>query len=253
MKLTDLGLARLPRAVNEEATAVLTGVKGTGTLTPENAVLIGTADYMSPEQALDFHRADIRADIYSLGCTLCYLLTGQPPFAGGMLAQKLLRHQQAEPPAVERMRPDVPSSLGAVIRRTLAKRPEDRFQVPLDVARALEPFARLDNAVAGDAAAVLFAIPIAGADKKPSWPRPSRRALIRGGLGAGGVLGSLGLWLWLRGGRPIDRPQHEETVAKVPAHERFAWQPPELVAVLGSHALATGGRCIRWPSVPTAK
>ena len=162
VKLTDLGLARLPRAVNEEATAVLTGVKGTGTLTPENAVLIGTADYMSPEQALDFHGADIRADIYSLGCTLCYLLTGQPPFAGGMLAQKLLRHQQAAPPPVERMRADVPSSLGPVIRRMLAKRPEDRYQVPADVVRALQPFARLNNSADVHVATVLITAPAAG-------------------------------------------------------------------------------------------
>src|SRR5262249_1391267 len=73
IKVADLGLARLPRAVNEEATAVLTGgVRTTGTLTPENAVMIGTPDYLAPEQALDFHKADIRADIYSLGCTFYY-------------------------------------------------------------------------------------------------------------------------------------------------------------------------------------
>src|SRR5262249_27441041 len=74
VKVADLGLARLPRAVNHEATAVLTG-NGTGTLTPQNAVLIGTVDYLAPEQALEFHQADIRADIYSLGCTFYYLLT----------------------------------------------------------------------------------------------------------------------------------------------------------------------------------
>ena len=98
IKLTDLGLARLPRASDGELTAAFPGMMTTGTLTPENAVLNGTADFLAPEQALDFHTADIRADIYSLGCTLHFLLTGQPPFPGGSLAQKVAKHLQAEPP-----------------------------------------------------------------------------------------------------------------------------------------------------------
>src|SRR5262249_55404054 len=80
IKLAELGLARLPRSTNDEVTAALSGMKGSGTLTPQNAVLMGTADYLAPEQAVDFHSADIRADIYSLGCTLYYLLTARPPF-----------------------------------------------------------------------------------------------------------------------------------------------------------------------------
>ena len=174
VKVTDLGLARLVQSVNEEATAILTGVNGTGTLTPENAALIGTADYMSPEQALDFHQADIRADIYSLGCTFCYLLTGQPPFPGGMLTQKLLRHQQAEPPAVERMRADVPPALAGVLRRMLAKRPEDRYQVPAEVAQALQPFASRNSSIGPDSPTVFFTTPASG--KITHIPRPSRRA-----------------------------------------------------------------------------
>ena len=70
IKVADLGLARLPRAANEEATAALTGGQQGGSLTPVGAVMMGTLDYLAPEQALDFHKADIRADIYSLGCTL---------------------------------------------------------------------------------------------------------------------------------------------------------------------------------------
>jgi eukaryotic-like serine/threonine-protein kinase len=83
IKVADLGLARLPRAANEEATAALGAAKTGGSLTPAGAVVMGTLDYLAPEQALDFHQADIRADIYSLGCTLWYLLIGAPPFAGG--------------------------------------------------------------------------------------------------------------------------------------------------------------------------
>jgi len=133
IKVADLGLARLPR-LNHLPAADHTA--GTGTLTPNNA-LIGTPDYMAPEQAIEFHSADIRADIYSLGCTFYYLLTGQPPFPGGTLAQTLLRHQQAAPPAIDKLRGDLMPGLGAVLARMLAKRPEDRYQTPAAVATAL--------------------------------------------------------------------------------------------------------------------
>jgi hypothetical protein len=134
VKLLDLGLARLAGK-----DGVASGEK-TSLLTPAGALSMGTPDYMAPEQALDFHAADIRADIYSLGCTLWYLLTGQPPFPGGTLAVKLLAHQQRELPALEQLRPNVPASLALVIRRMLAKAPDERYQTPLEVAEALAPF-----------------------------------------------------------------------------------------------------------------
>jgi serine/threonine-protein kinase len=140
VKLTDLGLARLRRPIDEECSAVLGGARPTGTLTPENAVL-GTPDYTSPEQALDFHRADIRSDIYSLGCTFYYLLTGQAPFAGGTFAQKLLKHQQSDPPDVAEFRKDVPGELALVLRKMMAKKQEERFQTPAEVAARLTSIA----------------------------------------------------------------------------------------------------------------
>jgi serine/threonine protein kinase len=146
IKVADLGLARLPRTTNTELTAALSGVKGTGTLTPENAGMMGTADYLAPEQALDFHKADIRADIYSLGCAFYYLLTGQPPFPGATLAEKLVKHQQAPPPPLEQFRKDLPSGLSLVISKMLAKRPEQRYQTPADVATALGHFCQPQGA-----------------------------------------------------------------------------------------------------------
>src|SRR5262249_48945756 len=97
-------------------------------------------DYLAPEQALDPHTADIRADIYSLGCTLYFLLTGQPPFPGGTMAQKLLWHQQAEPTPIESLCPGLPPGVAAVARRMTAKRPEGRYRAPAEVALAVAPF-----------------------------------------------------------------------------------------------------------------
>lgn len=139
VKLLDLGLARF----DFEGKAEAAGSTSRDGLTPVGAVLIGTLDYMAPEQALDFHAADIRADIYSLGCTLHFLLTGQAPFSGGTLAQRLLRHQQAEPPVIESLRRDLPPGLGALLRRMLAKQPEQRPKTPGEVAQALAPLVPL--------------------------------------------------------------------------------------------------------------
>jgi serine/threonine protein kinase len=128
VKILDLGLARLQRNADGNMTTPVT---------IDRSVTRGTPDYLAPEQALDFHEVDIRADIYSLGCTLFYLLTGQPLFPGGSLAQKILRHQQAQPPALAGLRPGLPPSLEPILGRMLAKRPEDRYQTPAEVAVAL--------------------------------------------------------------------------------------------------------------------
>jgi serine/threonine-protein kinase len=138
VKVADLGLARLPRALNEEVTAVLSGSKSTGPLTPDHAFMIGTADFLAPEQAMDFHKADIRADLYSLGCAFYFLLTGQPPFPSGTLASKIMRHLQTEPPAIEDSRADVPTKVSAIVRKLLAKQPEERYQTPADVVMVLD-------------------------------------------------------------------------------------------------------------------
>jgi serine/threonine-protein kinase len=102
--------------------------------------LIGTADYIAPEQARDASRVDIRADIYSLGCTFYYLLTGQPPFEAPTLMAKLMQHQSQEPPSVQQVRPEVPDDVSAMIRKMMAKKAEDRFQIPLLVVATLRRF-----------------------------------------------------------------------------------------------------------------
>jgi HEAT repeat protein len=129
IKILDFGLARF---VAESAP--------TAALTKPGSVM-GTPDYMAPEQALATHTADVRADIYALGCTFYHLLTGRPPFPGGSLTEKLLKHQQDQPQPVVDLRPDVPRGLAAVLRKMMAKRPEERYQTPAAVAEALTPFA----------------------------------------------------------------------------------------------------------------
>jgi serine/threonine protein kinase len=137
VKVLDLGLALIGKGPDEaEATATATSAPG---------AVMGTPDFMAPEQALGAHGADIRADIYSLGCTLYYLLTGRPPFAKGSAMEKLLLHQQAEPVAVELLRPEVPEPLAQVLRQMLAKQPSARYQTPAETAAALAPFCRADT------------------------------------------------------------------------------------------------------------
>jgi serine/threonine protein kinase len=105
---------------------------------------LGTLDYMAPEQFVDGRGADIRADIYGLGCTLYELLTGQPPFAGPgyeSAFQKMKGHVEAPMPPLGERRPDVPDRLAVALERMLSKDREERFPQPADVVAAMEPFA----------------------------------------------------------------------------------------------------------------
>jgi serine/threonine protein kinase len=128
VKLLDMGLARF---FNDEDD-ILTKKYD------EN--VLGTADYLAPEQALDSHGVDIRADIYSLGATFYFILTGRTPFSEGTVAQKLIWHQTRQPKSIRVLRPEVPEPMVAIVERMMAKDPAQRYQVPLEVARALEPW-----------------------------------------------------------------------------------------------------------------
>jgi hypothetical protein len=130
VKVLDFGLARF---VSETTQA--------GGLTQAGMVM-GTPDYMAPEQARDARAADIRADIYSLGCTLYSLLTGERPFPDGDYIQKVMAHLEQEPRPVSTFRQDVPPELVRVLGRMLAKDPAQRYQTPLEVAEALAPFTK---------------------------------------------------------------------------------------------------------------
>ncbi|MFO0970530.1 MAG: serine/threonine-protein kinase [Gemmataceae bacterium] len=130
IKIIDWGLAlrRLPGAALDEHE-------------DSRPSMVGTADYLAPEQAQDSWSVDIRADIYGLGCTFYYLLTGQPPFPQRHLGQKLMMHRKERPRPLSEFRRDVPGEVDDILKRMMAKTPAQRFQTPAAVALALVPFA----------------------------------------------------------------------------------------------------------------
>jgi serine/threonine protein kinase len=128
-KLVDMGLARLHQVEPGENDLTASGVT------------LGTFDYISPEQARDPRSADVRSDIYSLGCTLYFMLTGRPPFPEGTVLQKLLQHQGDEPLDPRTFRSDLPDDLMRILSRMLAKSPEKRYQLAEDLVADLTAFA----------------------------------------------------------------------------------------------------------------
>lgn len=128
VKLVDMGLARSDNLdLSEDMTA--------------SGVTLGTFDYISPEQAFDPRDADIRSDLYSLGCTLYFMLTGEPPYTGGTMLQKLISHGKTPPPDPRSLRPDLPDEVIAVMHRMMAKNPETRYQNARDLLADLNELA----------------------------------------------------------------------------------------------------------------
>lgn len=144
VKLLDCGLARFVCDAEGPATSATTQPHATLGLTAAGAVM-GTADYIAPEQAADPHGADIRADIYSLGCTLFHLLIGRVPFPEGSVTQKLADHARTPLPRLKQLRPDLPQALEDVFARMTAKDPAQRYQTPAEVAQALSQLARNES------------------------------------------------------------------------------------------------------------
>jgi serine/threonine-protein kinase len=178
VKILDMGLARCGQIDGDSVSE----------LTQEGQVM-GTPDYIAPEQMLDSRTVDIRADLYSLGCTFYYLLAGQVPFPGGSLGEKLLKHQLEYPVPVEEIRRDVPPAVAAVVARLMAKNPAERYQTPAELAAALESLRTPAGAGVGPSAA-----PLTDANMMPDWG-----AIVAGAVGP---LSRPGL---------VGPPIHEET------------------------------------------
>jgi serine/threonine protein kinase len=192
IKILDFGLARCGRG-DESALTHLT----------QQGVLMGTADYMAPEQAADARSADVRADLYSLGCMLYHLLTGQVPFPGGTAVDKIVKHAVQTPPPIGGLRPDLPVGVVQIIDKLMAKLPAQRYQSPAEVVEALTPWgaagpARVVIASPPEPLRAETGPPTAPASAPPHPPGPaspeverqirlSARSLLRGGI-ANGVL-----------------------------------------------------------------
>jgi serine/threonine protein kinase len=131
IKVLDMGLARFFNKQQDSVTEKY-----------DDKCVLGTADYLAPEQAVS-NLVDIRADIYALGGTLYFMLTGQTPFPDGTIAAKLVAHQTREPKPVETFRTDVPAGMLSVLRKMMAKDPNDRYQQPIEVTEALAEWAEI--------------------------------------------------------------------------------------------------------------
>jgi serine/threonine-protein kinase len=212
IKILDLGLARSDGAGQEQSVPRLTQL----------GKIVGTADYMAPEQGRDSHNVDGRADLYSLGCLLFFLLTGKPPFSGGTKVQKIVSHQMEEAPRLERVRANVPKELAAVVRKLLAKDPDDRYQTAGEVVAALQPFILTPQPEPEPEPTEEFALPSGDSiiarpsSRSPAPGNRGRVALI--GAGAGGVLcaGLVFALLAQDGSVPQEKPNRSAEVSPPP-------------------------------------
>jgi serine/threonine protein kinase/WD40 repeat protein len=172
VKILDFGLARFE-----------SGNRTAGQLT-QIGKLVGTVDFISPEQAENPQGADIRSDVYSLGCCFFYLLIGHPPFAGDDAVARLVARLLSEPPAVGKLRPDIPAALEQVVSKMMAREPGRRYQTPAAVAAAVEPFCALaapvrpvrePAAVASQGVTHKAGGPVASAKDTPPPPQKEKR------------------------------------------------------------------------------
>lgn len=203
IKILDFGLARFLSESGPENGDTQAGV------------VMGSPDYMAPEQARDAHHADIRADIYALGCTLYQLLAGRVPFPGGSAVDKVSAHLHRQPAPLSRLRRDLPAELVQVVQRMMAKEPAQRYPTPAVAAEALTPFCQ-----APPAPAVV--------------PQRQRRTAVR--LIAGAALLALGVIGLLLGAPVIVKDFRQE---KAPAPVTKQEPTKEARAALGSHTSRT--------------
>jgi WD40 repeat protein/serine/threonine protein kinase len=243
VKLLDLGLARLlPTAADPRTVDALT----------QERVVMGTPDFMAPEQALDARSADGRADLYSLGCTFYFLLTGQLPFADRSIARKLAGHQRGTPPPVEQLRPGVPAAVAAVVRRLMAREPEDRYQTAADLVAAL------DRAAAGPKSSAVRS-PRRGPIKQSPPTRsdsPRRRwrlPLAAAAVAAVALVAVVAAFALLPRGGPQPPATAPDRGGGERAESRPDWVPAEVEKILGEVGERHWGKAYRLAVSPDGR
>ena len=185
VKILDMGLARSFEK-DDQLTALL-----------DHDAVVGTADYISPEQAMNDPSVDIRTDIYSLGATFFSILTGRPPF-DGPTASKLLQHQMKDAPSLTKLDKTIPKDLAQVVARMMAKKANDRFQTPADVIVALHPWlqdtpslmAGLSQTLAAGSGKLSTQSLRLGYARKPEKKKPNWTWVLAGGIAALVLLGA---------------------------------------------------------------
>ncbi len=214
VRILDFGLARLNDVPSDPVTDETTG----GPVTQEGQVL-GTYDFMSPDQAAHTRSADLRSDVYSLGCTLFSILTGQRPYDGDGPLDKIVAHCMRPIPSVRDIRPEVPAALDEVVRKMMAKQPDQRYQSMAEVIEALQAVTAdfsVGYSIAGSAVRCnLYAPTIATDAASTARSRPGaaaktssgltrrfpRRAVLLSVIVLGlAALGTAGWRIWPRGG-----------------------------------------------------
>ena len=193
-KLIDMGLARL---LKNDVVDDLT----------ESGVTLGTFDYISPEQARDPRDADVRSDIYSLGCTFYYMLVGTPPFPEGTMLQKLLQHQGDEPPDVREANPAIPLEVAAVVKKMMRKLPDDRYQTPESLILDLREIAEM----IGLRLAGRGFVDVASEERRVAIPTPRTPAAIVCGV----FLAFVAVLYWSPGRPTPSLPTIETPIAPV--------------------------------------
>ena len=160
VKVVDFGLASL-RGPARAVSLLCDGEKG----------FLGSPDYVSPEQARDSHAADIRSDLYSLGCTFYFALTARKPFGGATVFETVVKHLETEAEPLELLRPETPAGVAAIVRRLMAKDPAKRFQTPAELLAEMSFLCGPDALRAGAAVpGVAFAAPPAPVGDTPEIP-----------------------------------------------------------------------------------
>lgn len=185
IRILDFGLARLAREreipVPANGDASSDPMRRTADELTLVGSVLGTPDYIAPEQAMDARQADIRADIYSLGCTCYFLLTGAPPYPTGSAMEKLIAHTKQTPRPISQLRPEVPADIIAIAQRMMERQPQDRYQTPREIAQAMDDYLKGGPTTPAAATHVDYAAVATVNSNRPSFSDPD---LLKVDLGA---------------------------------------------------------------------